>query len=1258
MKKFLSVCAFAAVCGLAFWAIQTPQIEGEVDSWKRIPKRDRIREAQAWYHRLTQDPATGTVPQERLSKVYDLAIEQNETQYKINAKSGSIANADWSERGPSNVGGRTRSIVIDSRDPSGKTVWAGSVGGGVWKTDDITSATPNWQRTSPSLSCPFIGALAQHPNQPNTFFAGTGEYQGSGGPSQGDGIYRTVDGGANWVRLAATNGNTVFYNCQRLAIHPTTNVIYAATQNGVWSSSNNGDNWSIVPGMSGWTYDVQISPNGDVFGCDNNQVFKLTNGSFVATSFSSNAQRVVMSICRTNPLVMYAVGVQSWAQSFLYKSTNGGVSWTLTSEPGIQFGGNFINFASQGPYCVDVAVDPFDPNLVVVGGLDLYRSTNGGQTWNMLSLWIEGNQAGLQYVHADQHMCMFDQTRSGICYFSNDGGIWRSANRGGTIGERNLGYNVTQFYSGDLHPTEDVFIAGAQDNGTNLMIGTGVQPSREVIGGDGMFCHISQSNPNFMMGSVYNGAYSLSTDGGQTFSDRANSKGSFVSPSDLDDNRNILYCQTDSQGVSMYRYDIPNRRESWASITGINGGNVNTIKVSPNVPDRIYIGTYNGELRVIDNANTGTNITSVRLRSFGGGATVNGIAVQDGNENHMLVTIANYGATSVWETFNGGATWTAVEGNLPDMPVFCALFNPNDSSQAIIGTSVGVWSTDRLNGVNTVWDAPNYINGSPLVEVRQLQIRSFDKLVLAVTHGRGVFTSDVFALPKAIIDYDGVAYTNAGTDFRGERSLKTNNEYFWQFGDGSTSSAENPSHSYTTVGSYVITLTVNSGANSNSTTTTLTVLPTVQVPYENGITNWQGGFEGNVNHFASFTKNQLGSRWQIGNYTRTNSPQFTYATYKNQAFEGQNAMVIDPTGDFYKPSSNTTFYTPNFDFSRAGIYSLNFMGKWKFSNGLDGFNIEYTLDKGRTWNLFGSNSPDWYNTSGIAATAFRQGLSFFSSQERGVLADKYYKLFERDASQFSGNPNVAFRFTFKSINVPYDYPGAAIDNFQIQFNENAFTELVQFDAAFEPGETVRVEWQTSHEFRCRRFELERSTNGADWATYPYRVNQVTGQIVINPITNQPVRDTVANIVFPLNVAAPGSSIRPRSYSYPDVNLRDNQYFYRLKVVSYDAPQTFYSRTVRVCRNCAELGVSETRHTLNANDITLVFTDILETGKKATYEVFNSIGQVMDYGRVTTGGTTAQQIMFNRTDLSSGVYYLKVSIEGRPKAFVAPFVVAK
>ena len=319
--------------------------------------------------------------------------------------------------------------------------------------------------------------------------------------------------------------------------------------------------------------------------------------------------------------------------------------------------------------------------------------------------------------------------------------------------QRNSSFNVTQFYGLAMHPTNtNYFLAGAQDNGTQRFTGAGVNATTMVTGGDGAFCGIDQNNPAVQFTSYIFNQYRRSTDGGTNYTDFniSASAGSFINPWDYDSQADILYACYNTDTYLAWTNAGDAAATTPATINpslGAGAGKVTHITVSPLTANRLYVGTNAGNVLRVDNANTSTpTVTTIRAGSAG--TSVSCVAVDPANESHLLATYSNYGITNVYETSNGGTSWTAQDGTLPDMPVRWALFDPRGTTRALLATEMGVYATDKLNGAATVWLPTT--NGPLNVRVDMLRYRSGDKVVAAATHGRGLFTSAMFALPLPV----------------------------------------------------------------------------------------------------------------------------------------------------------------------------------------------------------------------------------------------------------------------------------------------------------------------------------------------------------------------------------------------------------------------------------------------------------------------------------------------------------------------------
>ncbi|MCB9039806.1 MAG: hypothetical protein H6557_24570 [Lewinellaceae bacterium] len=1012
-------------------------------------KQERILEALEYENRITQDPALGYPPVERLM----LALKQAKAlqQQYANRSPGGILEARWRERGPNNIGGRTRVIHIDLNDPDRKTIWAGGVSGGLWKTDDITASQPVWSKVDDYLDNISVGALAQDPNEPDLMYMGTGElYAGIAGFA----LFRSENGGEDWELLpSTTNGNFLF--TQQLFVHPQTSEVYAGTTRGLYRSKDRGGSWEKVLGVGAGTSQETIhdmafhKASGTIYASTTSVIYKSASGDAnswqnltAGTNFTGGFTRVELAVSQTEPHYLYAVGNSNGSGSGVHRLADGDTFWDVFEPPISNDGENWTR--NQGGYDLEIAVDPFNGQRVFIGGIDVYVSENGGLSFSQLSDW-EG--APLQFVHADQHKILFDEGQQGAVYFGNDGGFFRSFNGGGNIRAANTEYNVTQFYAADLHPESllDYFIGGTQDNGSLQLSKFGIGGARTVGGGDGFFAHIDQDEPQYQLVSLYYGAYSMSIDGGASFGVGINTDGGFVNPSDYDDEANILYTQTNNG--DFFRW---NRETNAGGVVDVEGYNISAthVRADPNLPNRIYLGDGSGRLYRIDDADQGDAVSTIQLRPASSGA-ISSVDIELGNPDHLLVTLSNYGIASIYESKDGGAAWQPCEGNLPDMPVRWGMFNPNDASQAIIATELGVWATSQLNGNQTEWVPPAPGVGMPLTRTTMLQARRSDKVVLAATYGRGLWTSDVFSAPLPVLDGNLVHYTRSPLALTGRRSLQAQS-FEWDFGDGSTGTGETVYKEYPNIGAYPLKLTIN---GSVSETATIKILPDHSLPFTSEGEAYSGGFEAYPEQFGVHTVS--GSSWERGRSSISG---------KSGVNSGENAFVVGLDEEFYQPNTETYLYLPNFDFSDPGIYELSFWAKFKLQGGFDGFQLQYSTNRGQNWRQLGSDKDDnWYNYANDSepAAAFPIGSAYFSSVKASF--DK----FSLNVSNLAGEENVAFRFVFRSEGTG-SHNGVAIDDVKITKYAGALlTQLLSFSGEFSSPSQIRLEWETQPEFKCQ-----------------------------------------------------------------------------------------------------------------------------------------------------------------------------------------------
>lgn len=737
-----------------------------LDNSQKLAKKDRIELAIQQEFESTVNPHTGKVPSEKLYSI------QKEIERQRSTWSRNTDPVSWEERGPYNVGGRTRSILIDQSDPSGNTLFAGSVSGGIWKTTNAKDDQPVWTHVSGLMDNLAIGCLVQDPNDSNILYAGTGEGFFNVDAVKGNGIWKSTNGGQSWTRLSST-ANEDFYYTLDMTFSPGGDLFACTRNNGVMRSVNGGQTWTKVLGEELWAStdraaSMVIMSDGTLFVgmglFETDGIYRSTNNGNNWTKLSSGLpsngyQRIEIAASASNNNILYALfqDGNSGSCSGLYKTVNKGNNWTNMSLPNAYGMSNFAR--NQAWYNLAIAVDPANFNRVIVGGIDLHKSENGGGSWTQISQWAGLNN--IPYVHADQHVVVFEAGGSGVAFFGNDGGIARASDIGTSnpnLQTINTGYNVTQFYGAAIHPEGTVpkILAGAQDNGTQLFEDPGLNATTEVAGGDGSICHIDPDDPNIQIATYVFNNYYVSTDGGLNFTLKSfNNHGRFANPSVYDNSSQKLYAS--NWAGSYFRWENPAQSGSATSavtVSAFNEAMVTSVTLSPTMENRAYFGLDNGDVVKVDNIHTGSSKQGTIVLN-GTVGSVSCIAIDTQDEEHMLVTYSNYGIESIKETRNGGQSWMDVEGNLPDIPVRWLVFDPEDANKALIATELGVWRTEKLEGNSTQWF--NEDNALSNVRIDQLIFRENDNYLAAATHGRGLFTSTSYVHTK--INFDQTSMT-------------------------------------------------------------------------------------------------------------------------------------------------------------------------------------------------------------------------------------------------------------------------------------------------------------------------------------------------------------------------------------------------------------------------------------------------------------------------------------------------------------------
>ena len=506
-------------------------------------------------------------------------------------------------------------------------------------------------------------------------------------------------------------------------------------------------------------------------------IFSSTDGTNFNTIYNvPDADRTQITISSTDPNKLYVLAETSTGVT-MRRTTSAFVpaflvrNMTLPNDldPGIS-AGDFTR--GQAFYDLMLEVDPTNDDIVFAGGIDAFKSLDEGGNWDQLTHWYGGFNR--QYMHADQHAATFANNDANTMLFSNDGGVFYSADGGVTISERNRGFITSQFYTVGVGPTTafptgDFFAGGLQDNGTQLFQNTsttGPDSSTEPYGGDGAYTFFDQDGVDryFIRNYVFNSGINLYNFDGDNvvINSEGESNGSFINPCALDSNLDILYTNYSSttNGNAIRRYSgiklsVTLTRTVLTDASFDNRPTAFTVSPHTTTSSTLFVGTVLGDVFRITNANTNNPTwTEIEVQNNIVGS-ISDIEI-GASENEVFVTIHNYGVESIWYTNNGGTSWEPKEGNLPDMPVKSILQNPLNSEEVIIGTELGVWFTKNFSSASPRWFSS--FSGMRNVKVLDLDVRD-DHMVFAATYGRGVFSGMFTANSFTVNEEDVFANT-------------------------------------------------------------------------------------------------------------------------------------------------------------------------------------------------------------------------------------------------------------------------------------------------------------------------------------------------------------------------------------------------------------------------------------------------------------------------------------------------------------------
>ncbi|OGU35850.1 MAG: hypothetical protein A2068_06125 [Ignavibacteria bacterium GWB2_35_6b] len=722
----------------------------------------------------------------------------------------------WKAIGPNNIGGRTLCIAINPKNP--ETIYAGSAGGGLWRSYTGGKGADAWDYISTGFPVLAVSAIAIDPLDTNRIYIGTGEVynlEQTGTDyadkltigSYGIGIIKTANGGTSWEQSLIWS-DSLQVGVNAIKIDPfNKKVIWAATTEGTYKSINYGEkeSWSRVHEVKMAT-DLIISPtnqNKIFVACGNlnsagNGLYKTENGG-ISWSNTNIFPKVISSlllgkgridVCESESnFIVTTLGYGDYykntnTQTLSYKTENGGLFW-LPAPP------TFTNWASiNGWYSHDIAINPSDSKEIFAGGLYLWKSTDGGSKFTQVSTSNikqgdvgPGENEGLdnKYVHQNIHEIVYHPTNQSIIYFATDGGVFRTTDGGQTFEGCNGGYQTANFNQGFSQSQQDknFIIAGAHGNGTNIYTGSNAW-KKYVLPFDGGITGINSLNDNEVYASYQNLNVFKSNNKGNAFGQLSipglGRITSYIAPFVVGDkNPEVIYAGRD------LIYKSIDGGNTWAVSNkgGVLDGNpIVKMAISPQSDDVVYAATFPleqkeagveaGLFRTADGGDSWENITQGLPDRF-----VGNIYVHPAKESRVFVTLLGFGSSHLYRSENIGQDWTDIGTGLPDVPTSAIVVDPENETHIYVGSDLGVYFSPD-NG--TTWQ--EFSTGLPdAVMITDLKIFKNERLLRASTNGAGFFerklaTENPVKINEEIIPQDFELYQNYPNPFNPTTVIK------------------------------------------------------------------------------------------------------------------------------------------------------------------------------------------------------------------------------------------------------------------------------------------------------------------------------------------------------------------------------------------------------------------------------------------------------------------------------------------------------
>lgn len=639
--------------------------------------------------------------------------------------------------------GRINTVAFNGSDVT--TMYVGTPGGGVWKT---TNRGKTWTAKGDNFPNMGVSDIVIDPTNTDILYLATGDWDGVQNRSLG--VLKSTDAGETWNLTGLTFTLGQNNRISKLLIDPNnTNTIFATTVNSIKKSDDGGVTWNDVFTQTGATFnDIQykIGSSRTMYATSNFGRFYISkdNGKTWQAASNVTAGRLDFALTANNPNLIVTVD----RNGVIRRSTDDGSNWTTVST---------INrFESQGGYNIAIAISPIDENLILVGGIEGWRSKNGGTSWEQYldGYWVNGKP--YFYVHSDHHDIKF-VPGTNIAFSTNDGGIFRGdASKDIPWSDLSEGIAITQYYNVSGTPQNaGKLIMGAQDN--DIAVYDGTTFKGENPGSDGVEGLWDYSNSNIAWTCSQAGILRRTLNGFTTSTQRLST------PSGAPFVWELEIHPTDPKTIFGGFGDIYKSTDRGNTWTNLNSGvgSIEFISIAPSNPNVIYVSGGLGVKRTTNGGSTWTNITTP---TFG---RVKSIEVHPTNPQEVYIAYSGYGSGKVYKSTNSGSSWTNITASLPNIPTHKIVYKTGSTDgELFLATDLGVyyWTNTKNDWVRLGTGLPNVI-------VHDIEIHYGTEKIRAATYGRGVWEASIEA--SALGTSDLLLPDNSVTVYPNPTSNKT-----------------------------------------------------------------------------------------------------------------------------------------------------------------------------------------------------------------------------------------------------------------------------------------------------------------------------------------------------------------------------------------------------------------------------------------------------------------------------------------------------